>query len=271
MNIKDYVLANPHLVQVKEQKGLKIIKYKKKVFYDDLWTPELEVCRGLVVDQDWNIVSRPFKKIYNYGIEARAPKLDPKTMVYPYHKVNGFMVAATWYNNEVLLSTTGSLESPFVDMAKRHLQGDMIEREPDKTFMFECVDRDDPHIIKHMEGLYYLAKIDKATGKVFHQTWSTVKDTLESVIARTKNDKTEGVVFYTEDGQSAKIKSVYYLTTKFLARKWPNGGLPPREWRDQYNWDEEYYGLVESITDDFWTKTEQERITYVENYFRRAY
>jgi hypothetical protein len=45
------------------------------VFYDNLWNDYLEECRGTIVDENFNVVSRPFTKIYNYGVEDRSPKL----------------------------------------------------------------------------------------------------------------------------------------------------------------------------------------------------
>ena len=76
-NLINFIEANPQLVQVRQSvryPKLSVIKYKKRVFYDNLWNDILEECRGLVVDADFNIVSRPFTKIYNYGVEKRAPK-----------------------------------------------------------------------------------------------------------------------------------------------------------------------------------------------------
>ena len=61
--IREFVENNPGLVTRKESiryPGLFVLKYKRKVFYDNLWTPELQELRGLVVDEDWNIVVHPF-------------------------------------------------------------------------------------------------------------------------------------------------------------------------------------------------------------------
>ena len=66
--MKNFVTNNPKLVTMKESKtypGLYVLKYKRCVFYDALWTPELELCRGTVVDKDFNIIISPFVKIYN--------------------------------------------------------------------------------------------------------------------------------------------------------------------------------------------------------------
>ena len=107
-DLKEFVLANPKLVSMKPAgEGIFVLKYSKRVFYDNLWNDFLEECRGTIVDADFNVVSRPFTKIYNYGVEAKAPVLSDNTLVTAYRKVNGFMVAMTWYNGDILVSTTG--------------------------------------------------------------------------------------------------------------------------------------------------------------------
>ena len=107
--LKEFVLANPKLVNMRSAgEGIYVLKYSKRVFYDNLWNDYLEECRGTIVDADFNVVSRPFTKIYNYGVEDKAPVLSDDTPVTAYRKVNGFMVAMTWYKDDILISTTGS-------------------------------------------------------------------------------------------------------------------------------------------------------------------
>ena len=51
----DWIVANPKLAQLKESSshpGLAVAKYKRKVFYDDLWNRQLEECRGAVFDME---------------------------------------------------------------------------------------------------------------------------------------------------------------------------------------------------------------------------
>ena len=159
-SIKRFVEENPKLVKMRasdKYPGLFVLKYSKTVFYDDLWNEYLEECRGTVVDADFNVVARPFTKIYNYGIEKNAPVIDPNEIVTAFRKINGFMVSVTWYNNDLLVSTTGSLEGPYVDMARELINVDkyrtVCRSNPNLTFMFECVHPNDPHIIEERAGM----------------------------------------------------------------------------------------------------------------------
>jgi len=80
--LKKFVEDNPKLVSMRSAgDGIFVLKYKKTVFFDNLWNDYLEECRGTIVDAEFNIVSRPFTKIYNYGIESKAPVLSDDTQV----------------------------------------------------------------------------------------------------------------------------------------------------------------------------------------------
>ena len=124
-DLKQFIKDNPTLVRMSESKshpGLFVLKYKNKVFYDRLWCKILEECRGTVIDKDFNIIARPFQKIYNYGWEKDAPVLAPETLVTAYQKVNGFMVAVSLYEGKPLVSTTGSLDSDYAKIGERWVE-----------------------------------------------------------------------------------------------------------------------------------------------------
>ncbi len=282
-SMKEYVLANPKLVSCKPvADNMFVLKYKRKVFYDNLWNEYLEECRGTIVDGDFNIISLPFKKIYNYGIEAKAPHLSLGTEVIAYRKVNGFMVAMTYHNGEVLVSTTGSIDTIFVQRAKEFITEalkDYVLMYRDYTHLFECVHKDDPHIIPETEGLYYLGKRLKKWGsKVIHTDtdldgscpgsyWlPPLRMTLGKLRDRVKTNKQEGFVFYTHEGISSKIKSPYYLVKKLFAR----GNVENLLARNIKNAiDEEYYPLVDHIKanrEEFINLDEQARLAWIRKY-----
>ena len=271
--------------------GIFVLKYKKKVFYDNLWNEYIEHCRGTIVDSEFNLVSYPFQKIYNYGIEKEAPVLAPDTRVTAYRKVNGFMVSATWYKGDILVSTTGSTDSPYIQMAKdmMKLHGPMSEWQlamsnkelEGMTVMFECVDPDDPHIIPEKPGMYVLGYRENTWGSKVGYNNEVLRDladmfncykpevyetTVGNLVEQTKNVRHEGFVFYTEDGVSAKIKSPYYLTSKWVARNPRTDKLVDLNKDIKHNLDEEYYPLVDAIRANivqYTAMTEQERLAWV--------
>jgi hypothetical protein len=287
--LKKFVEDNPKLVTMRPAgEGIFVLKYTRRVFYDNLWNNYLEECRGTIVDADFNVVSRPFTKIYNYGVEANAPVLSGDTMVDAFRKVNGFMGSMTWHNGKLLVSTTGSTDSLFVDMIEelmgenRYKFEDHCEFYKDYTWMFECVHNSDPHIVPEQSGLYLLGYRKKTWDSVverdafalgsFAETLGTHRVdafcvSMDKLQEMAKTCTSEGYVFYTQDGSSAKIKSPYYLTAKWVARNPRTNKLLTKAFKEQI--DEEYYGLLENIRANIETYTalsEQERLSWVRDY-----
>lgn len=288
--LKEYVESS-NLVNMKEAgEGIYVLKYKKRVFYDSLWNEYIAECRGSIVDADFNLVAYPFTKIYNYGIEKEAPKIADTARVTAYRKVNGFMVACTWYRDDVLISTTGSTDSPYVEMA-REMIGDNIDRYrkvckeyAGNTFMFECVHKDDPHIVPEKPGMYLLGMRKNEWGSPIEANAAilmlmqnmfrtniveSVYTSMGQLLQDVKTVKHEGFVFYTEEGVSSKLKSPYYLTSKWVARNPRTDKLVDMNKDIKHQLDEEYYPLVDAIRANIVEYTEldeQARLAWVRNY-----
>jgi hypothetical protein len=289
--LKEYV-ATSGLVNMRPAgAGISVLKYKKKVFYDNLWNDYIAECRGTIVDADFNIVSYPFTKIYNYGIEKAAPVLADDVEVVAFRKVNGFMVACTWYNGDILVSTTGSTDSGYVNYAREMMlthqswedwqlafnRADMAGM----TFMFECVHPSDPHIVPEKAGMYLLGYRDNEWNSKVGHTCSILEGlavgfncfvpehyrvTLGELKRMTQECRHEGFVFYTADGVSAKIKSPYYLTSKWVARNPRTDKLMDLTRDIKHQLDEEYYPLVDAIRANIKAYTamdEQARLAWV--------
>jgi hypothetical protein len=265
------------------------------VFYDNLWNEYIAECRGSVIDKDFNLVAYPFTKIYNYGIEKEAPVFSEiDTLVTAYRKVNGFMVAVSYHNGDVFVSTTGSTLGDYVGYAKDM----MLKHMPwadwqmalaaddcrDMTFMFECVHPNDPHIVVEKPGMYILGYREKKwqsevghhpavleqLGEMFkcfvpecyHLTVRALKNMVKTV-------KHEGFVAYSEEGVAFKIKSPYYLTAKWVARNPRTDKLVDLNKDIKQNLDEEYYPLVDAIRAnivEYTAMDEQARLAWVRNF-----
>ncbi len=305
-----WVEANPKLVTRTESKrypGLFVFKYKKRVFYDALWNKYLEWARGLVLDADWNIVVQPFRKIYNRF--ERDTDFPLGEEVVAYRKVNGFMAAMTWHptTERLIISTTGSLDSDFVTMAEEILfqksdRHGVIEffkdgGYPHTTWLFEIVHTKDPHIVNEDVGAYSLAFTvpvytdDGILNDLEASHFMTYSDhamcnvlgyrevqphyiKFEEVVTRAAKCQHEGYVVYDRDSNpyaALKIKSPYYLVTKFFARK---GEAKLRTILESDQWsqmvDEEFYELVSHLRqnkDQFVAMGERDRIGFVRQWF----
>ena len=292
--LRNFVENNPKLVTMRESTrypGLFVLKYAKTVFYKGLWNDYLEECRGAVVDRDFNLIVHPFTKIYNHGVEDRAPVFKPNDPVMAYDKVNGFMASVTTYKGELLVSTTGSLDSDFAVMAEEMIleTADVAVmkdfcQDGKVTLLFEVCHPSDPHIIPESVGLYYLGyRVNHWNSDLRHMAYETTAydlirkarwmkvnpvpsysvSTIAEIEEDMKTSTREGVVFYHQDGRAAKIKTKYYLTQKLLARKRDITSL------NMEIVDEEYYHLIAAARAEgerFTNLDEQARLAWCRNY-----
>ena len=250
---------NPKLVQIRtDDKGFKTFKYTRKAFFDGLKQPELENLRGLVVDKNNELVTLPFPKMYNYGVEEQAPEIGLAEIVVAFKKINGFMCAISYYEGELIVSTTGTTDSKYAEFARHILRKDLphikrvIERHEEKsmyykgsyTLLFEIVHSDDPHIIQENVGAYFIgirynrfdrlwafdmykeaSYVDTFTtlGRYFYTATEIHPPkfkhyTFSDLLEEVAKVKHEGFVIYAEDNKYTKIKSPYYLFFKYMAR-----------------------------------------------------
>lgn len=280
------------LVSIKEQNGLFIHKYKNKVFWNDLWgtDPRLLDARGLVLDREGNIVQLPFTKIFNY--KERGVTINPHHRVLGVEKINGFMAAVSLYNDDILVSTTGSLISDFVDMAKQILPPPAAIRNkirPGFTYLFEIAHPDDPHIIPEEVGAYLLAFRKKEYGSPYHKgpevdeearflgcgikTPNWIETTFEELLAHNRYFKREGYVVYDLESKTIlKLKSPWYLTNKFIARTKDLSKVWAKDYKRHF--EEEVYPICEFLQskysmDQFTQFEEQDRLSIIREFFTR--
>jgi predicted kinase len=110
-----------------ETATLKLWKYTKQVFYNKMWShdPLLLKSRGLVLDIAGNVVVHPFDKVFNFGEEGAGKDVADETEVVVPEKLNGFLgvVSPHPHKKDLLVTTTGSFDSPFVGYIKDYLPG----------------------------------------------------------------------------------------------------------------------------------------------------
>ena len=284
-DVSDLIEAG--LVRAKEYQelGLRVLKYKNEVFWKNQWhlDDRLLDCRGTVVDYDWNIVTMPFTKVFNYGENNTLVDLDK--MVHAPRKVNGFMAAVTLHKGVRLVSTTGSLDSDFVRMATETLDACVADDQhrmcgllPNWTYLFEICHENDPHIVDEVPGAYLIGcrknrigggmlseialdRIAEGNGW-FRPRWDLHR--FSDLLKLSRQVEHEGflVLDHITGKPLCKIKSPYYLVKKFFMRVGKRNleKLFDNPEQFKHRIDEEYYPLLEYITDDY-TKSDWEALT----------
>ena len=269
--------------------GLFVRKYSRHVFFDNLWDqdPALIESRGHVETADGRVVVCPFTKVFNRFENGTDIHRDETCVAI--RKVNGFMAAVTWVDEvaDVVVSTTGSLDSDFVTMAEEIL-GDHVKQYVKTmkwfmkgTYLFEIVHPNDPHIIPEEVGAYLIGFREsvnqgpyfttptlesilddeaKAIG-VLRPSWNIAR--FSTIVDEAKACKHEGFVVYGQTSKTAlKIKSPYYTAKKACSRVKDISKL------DKRKVDEEFYPLIDYLNtiDNFNDMDEESRKKLIEDF-----
>lgn len=107
---------------VREQKHptapYRILNYTEKAVFDKRWDAITLNCRGLIIDNDFRVVARPFKKFFNYSehdndVLGNLPKLNPHAEVLVTDKMDGSLgILYPLPDGEYAVATRGSFTSP---------------------------------------------------------------------------------------------------------------------------------------------------------------
>ncbi|BAU40055.1 metallophosphoesterase [Ralstonia phage RSP15] len=299
IQLRNYVYGSNNVLckESNIHRGLYVLKYRRNVFYDNLWDDVLKECRGLVIDGDYRVVVHPFTKVYNRGENGTDFGRDEHVRYVK--KINGFMAARTWHPEYgVIISTTGSLDSEHAMMARKMLEptSDIFLKDcevryksgecPHRTEIYEICHPDDPHIIPEVMGAYLIGARDLSNRKmwseealdglakyynrydvpqIYRPQWSVGR--FSDVVDEVKNVRHEGFMVYTLDGRCLKLKSPFYKISKLFARK--NNVAALVNDNAKQNFDEEYYPLIDKIKEnlvEFTEMEEQQRLEFIRDF-----
>jgi RNA ligase len=121
---------------------LTIWNYTPKVQYGEgnnqykFWNDVTKQCRGLVTDNEGNVIARPFKKFFNIEENQHTPTEQFDV----YEKMDGSLGILFNYKGEWVLATRGSFTSDQAVKGTELLQKyDYNRLNPDYTYLFEII------------------------------------------------------------------------------------------------------------------------------------
>lgn len=137
-------LVNKGLATRKDNGKLSTFKYARKVMFDYLWDkhPELRECRGHTYDStNGNLVVAAPTKTFNYLENNTWKHVDTNIKIEAYKKYNGFMATLSFYENEIVVGTTGTTDSEYAKLArheilKKYPEADVKNWNNGFTFLF---------------------------------------------------------------------------------------------------------------------------------------
>jgi RNA ligase len=210
--------------QVHPTLPLTIWNYSEKVQYENLWDEITLQTRGLVTDNEGNVVARPFKKFFNLEEGKHTPTSDFEV----FEKVDGSLGIVFKYNNEWIIATRGSFTSDQAIKGKEMLSKLNMDKVPyNVTYLFEIIYPENRIVVDYGkdEKLVLLGTIDTKTGvevsrhtleyfaneigSDISKSYDGIKD--YSVLKEMVKNNEEGFIVSFSNGDRMKIKGTEYL------------------------------------------------------------
>jgi len=143
-----------------------IYNYTPKAQYERVWNEVTLQCRGLILNQEAEVVARPFRKFFNLEEVSSLPA-EPFEV---YEKLDGSLGILYWVGDEAFIATRGSFASDQSRRANQILQARYRHVLPrlDRrhTYLFEIIYPENRIVVDYAgrEDLVLLAVVDTATG-----------------------------------------------------------------------------------------------------------
>lgn len=146
-----------------------ILNYTKKAQYGKVWNDITAMCRGLIVDENYNILYRGFPKFFNYE-EIEDKSTIPDLPFEVYDKLDGSLGILYWWDGVAAIATRGAFDSKQAQHATKMLNtkyGDALDSlDKSKTYLFEIIYPENHIIVSYgdTDDIFLLAVIDPETG-----------------------------------------------------------------------------------------------------------
>lgn len=122
---------------------LYIYNYTHRTQYRELWDSYTRICRGLIIDGQYNILNNPFPKFYNLGeTEETMIQNLPAELPNITEKLDGMLGILYEEGDNLAISTRGKFDSPYAEWATKWLRLKGFEIDDFKkgyTYLFEII------------------------------------------------------------------------------------------------------------------------------------
>jgi T4 RnlA family RNA ligase len=211
--------------QVHPTLPLTIWNYSEKVQYEGLWDEITLQTRGLVTDDEGNVVARPFKKFFNLEEGKHTPTEEFEV----YEKMDGSLGILFFYEGQWVVATRGSFTSDQAMKAQEMIKSKYIVESIPKgyTTLVEIIFPKNRIVVDYgdEESLVVLGMTSRMSGKemdyesllnVHNESGMTVvkkydKITDYTFLKKMIADTHEGFVVRFSNGERIKIKGEEYL------------------------------------------------------------
>jgi RNA ligase len=155
-------------VQKHPDAELYIYNYTQKCQYERLWNSTTKMCRGLILDNEYNVIARPFPKFFN--LEEHKPEEIPNLPFEVFDKLDGSLGILYWLNCRPHIATRGSFTSEQAirgtKILRKTLENIIFSQDQSVTYLFEIIYPENRIVCDYgkKEELVLLDIISKETG-----------------------------------------------------------------------------------------------------------
>lgn len=269
-------------VQKHPEAELYIYNYTQKAQFDNVWNNVTTNCRGLILDKDYNIVARPFKKFFNYSELQDNPNkgiIPRRASHILFDKMDGSLGIIYPLNGKFYVATRGSFISEQAMVATDMLHNKYGWKDVstvtkslihNKTILLEIIYPENKIVVNYGDEskLVQLAIIDNETGDYYGnhffgfpvvQNYPEYSNIPFDELSKMNLENKEGfVVFYPESNFRMKVKFEEYVRLHRIVTNVSTRTI----WqylRDGESIDE----MIQNVPDEFydWVKSKVSQLT----------
>ena len=198
-----------------------ILNYSQKCQFEQLWNPITLLCRGLVLDAEYNILARPIPKFFN--IEEHKLEDIPNEPYEVTIKLDGSYINAFFVNGELIVSSRGSFTSDHAIKAreiinKKYKKIINAYRLDGLNLVFELLAPWNKIVVDYgeIEDLFLITAIENDTGD--EVPYDLLVDFGFPIVKKYKNltiSELKDLNFDNEEGFVVKFESGFRIKVKF--------------------------------------------------------
>lgn len=255
---------------------LKIYNYSQATQYEAHWDGITLNCRGLVLDQEGNVISKGFTKFFNYS-EGRTDIPKYINTITIYDKMDGSYIGLFNYEGNWIINSKGSFTSDQVLWAEEILKAkDLSNLDEDITYCFELIHPENRIVVDYQDtkDLIYLTAFDNNTGLEISllerpKNFTLVDLTFETsfrpdLLKSLNNYNEEGFVIRFDNGERCKIKFDEYIRLHGIVTNTTSYDI----WRCLMN-SGDFNEILDRVPDEFyqWVKNTKEELESLWNFW----
>lgn len=210
-----------------------IYNYTEKAQFENAWDDETMSCRGLIMDRNYNVIARPFKKFFNLDEFVNKGGQLPAEEFEVFDKLDGSLGISYFWEGNFYLATRGSFTSDKAiegtkmlnEKRKEMLLNYGVDLLPTWTYLFEIIYPENRIVVNYGDkrDIVLLAVVKTETGEedaydhmlkynpclTMVGAWYGMKDLEE--IKNTQWENKEGFVIRFKSGMRVKVKFDEYV------------------------------------------------------------